>query len=344
MKYTNSYLNELTKYVEDMRWNSFCGKTILITGVTGMIGSALADLLCFASEKYDLRIQVIGVVRSLDRAEQRFGVLFRNKVGDFRIVEHDVIHRLELDESVDYIVHAASNAYPAVFASEPVETMLANFDGTHHMLELARLTGARLLYVSSGEVYGETDKEIKTETDYGYVDSMLPRSCYPNGKRAAETLCAAYVAEYGVEAVVARPSHVYGPTMTSRDNRAVSEFIREVVAGHDIELRSSGQMVRTYTYVLDVATALLTLLDRGYSGEAYNVADADSVVSLRELAELIAAAGNRQVVFKHISDTDSASCTPISRQVMSDDKLRALGWQCRCDIKTGIAVTLASLR
>lgn len=258
MKLTPHYEYHVIDMLKDIDFSFLRNKVILITGATGMIGSALVDMLLLANRYYDLQLQIYAVGRSSEHAKKRFSYSW-HKPDVFHFLQHDVIDPFLCPLKVDVIVHAASNAYPAVFKDFPVETMLANFYGTHNLLNLARKNGADFVFISSGEVYGEIDKLVKDESDYGYVDSMEYRSCYPNSKRASETLCASYVKEYGVRALVARPSHVYGPTMTESDNRVVSDFIRRGKQGRPVVLKSTGSTVRSYTYVLDVCSGLLEI-------------------------------------------------------------------------------------
>ena len=342
MKRNDYYKQHVLEYIDklDLAW--LANKSVLITGVTGMLGSALADMLLLANKKYSLNLKVIGVGRHREKAEKLLDYDW-HKNGSFMFVEQDIVQPLHKDiQGIDYVVHAASNAYPAVFKQYPVETMLANIVGTKNLLELAKREKARLLFVSSGEVYGECDCDVKSEDDYGYVNSMKPRSCYPNAKRAAETLCVSYSAEYGVDTVVVRPSHAYGPTFTDTDNRVVTEFIREAMQGHDLILQSAGTIVRSYTYVLDACSGILTVLKKGKTGEAYNIADEDKIVSIAELAGLIAKIGNVHAVFDVRSDA-YAGQTSISRQVMSGEKLKRLGWICKYNVEGGLRKTFACM-
>ena len=210
------------------------------------------------------------------------------------------------------------------------------------MLDLAKQNKAKFLFVSSGEIYGEVDKATKSEQDYGYVDSMQSRSCYPNSKRAAETLCAAFADEYGVDVVVVRLSHVYGPTMTDSDNRVSSDFIRKAKAGENLVMHSTGATVRSYTYVLDVVSGMLCALQKGKNGEAYNVADENKIVSIKQLAEITASVGD-VLFYVDVSEINDKGATSISRQVMSGNKLKALGWKCNYDFFDGVKLTLNSL-
>ena len=337
MRLNHYYENHVCEYMKQINMEFLNGKTVLITGVTGMIGSAIADALCMAGKN----IRVLGMGRAKERAVNRFAYPWFT-AENFRFIEHDVVNKCIIDESIDFVIHAASPAYPAVFAKYPVETMTANFLGTLNLLELAKDNQARFLFVSSGEIYGEIDKETKEEQDYGFIDSMESRSCYPNSKRAAETLCSAYADEYGVESVVVRLSHVYGPTMSDSDNRVSSDFIRKAKMGQDLVMHSTGATVRSYTYVLDAVSGIICALQKGKSGEAYNIADENKVVSIRQLAEITAKAGNVSFNFD-VLEADDKGATTISRQVMSGAKLRNLGWVCRYDFANGVGITLESI-
>ena len=337
MRLNHYYENHVCEYMKQINMEFLNGKTVLITGVTGMIGSAIADALCMAGKN----IRVLGMGRAKERAVNRFAYPWFT-AENFRFIEHDVVNKCFIDEPIDFVIHAASPAYPAVFAKYPVETMTANFLGTLNLLELAKDNQARFLFVSSGEIYGEIDKETKEEQDYGFIDSMESRSCYPNSKRAAETLCSAYADEYGVEAVVVRLSHVYGPTMTDSDNRVSSDFIRKAKLGKDLILHSTGTTVRSYTYVLDAVSGILCALEKGKNGEAYNIADENKVVSIRQLAEITAKAGN--VSFSiDVPETADKGATSITRQVMLGKKLMDLGWECQYEFDDGVKETIKSM-
>lgn len=342
MNLTNYYECHVIDMLKDIDFSFLYGKSILITGATGMIGSALVDMLLLANSHYELHMHIYAVGRSLEKARERFSYSW-HKTEAFQFLKHNVIEPFIYPMKIDVIVHAASNAYPAVFKAFPVETMLSNFHGTYNLLKLARSNNAEFIFISSGEVYGETDKLVKCESDYGYVDNMKYRSCYPNSKRASETLCTSYVKEYGVRALVARPSHVYGPTMIDSDNRVVSDFIRRVKQGQSIILKSTGSTVRSYTYVFDVCEGILTILKKGISGEAYNIADENKILSIRELGEIISKRTGCEFICEMASEIDTGATT-ISRQVMSGSKLRALGWKCKYNFSDGLDETLNCLQ
>ena len=274
----------------DLPWDKLSGCNILVTGATGLIGGCLVESLMMNPNR-DYHVYASG--RNEERARKRFAEFAEDKA--FHFIQHDVMLPLQSDVDFDYIIHAASNASPNFFAQKPVEVIKSNIDGVANLMEYGLTHGMkRFLYVSSGEVYGEGDGRVFTEDYSGYVDCTKPRSCYPTSKRAAETLCVSYAAEYGADVVIARPCHVYGPHFTEQDNRVYAQFIRNVLRGEDIVMKSTGEQFRSWCYVVDCASALLHILLKGGSGEAYNIADANSNISIRELAETIAKIGGKK--------------------------------------------------
>ena len=335
MKKNEYYKQHVLKYIENLNMSWLTNKSLLITGVTGMIGSALADMLLLANQKYNLHLRIIGIGRSKNKADKLLDFEWY-KHSDFTFIEQDIMQPpKENILGVDYIVHAASNAYPAAFKCYPVETMLANIIGTKNLLDLAIKENGKLLFVSSGEVYGECDCDVKCEDDYGYVNSMDLRSCYPNSKRAAETLCVSYGEEYAVDTVVVRLSHVYGPSFTDEDNRVVSDFIRLSKNGKNLILKSTGETIRSYTYVLDACNGILVALEKGKNGEAYNVADENKAISIVDMAKIIAELGKVKLNFELV-DNKYVGQTSISKQIMCGKKLKKLGWNCSYQIKDGL--------
>jgi nucleoside-diphosphate-sugar epimerase len=220
--------------------------------------------------------------------------------------------------------------------------MRSNMEGLCHLVEYGRCHEMRrMVYVSSGEIYGECSDSVFTESSSGYVDILSPRSCYPSSKRAAETLCAAYCQEYGADIVIARPCHTYGPYFTESDNRVYAQFIRNVLRGEDIVMKSLGQQYRSWIYVADCAAALLLLLAKGQRGEAYNIAHEESNITIRQLAEKIAAIAGKKVV---MDVQDDGNTTPISRAVFSIAKLESLGWRPLFSIDDGLRHTIEAMR
>lgn len=316
------------------------GKRILITGATGMICSIVAELLFWLNKESRANIQIVLAGRDRKRMQQRF-YIFKEGV-DYSFLEYDSTNDFVSEDVYDYIIHGASPADPVSFAKQPVETMFANLMGLKSLLDIAKENkSTRLLYISSSEVYGKKEESLPyLESDYGYVDILNSRACYPSSKRAAETMCAAYHEEYGVDFVVVRPGHVYGPSITDTDSRASAQFTRKAKEGEDIVMKSAGTQLRSYTYTLDCASAILTVLLKGECGEAFNISNPQSVVSIRELAECMAKAAGVNVVFEQASDKEQKSYNLMNNSSLDSSKLESLGWHGCFDMKNGIEATL----
>lgn len=343
IKNIDSYLEDLKYYLSIINFKEFENKKVLITGAGGLICSYIVDAFLLANKEEKLNITIYALGRNKEKLERRFS-LFDNVVSNDNLIilEQDVVEPLEI--KCDFIIHGASPAHPNVFASDPVGTMNANYLGMLNVLECAKENKCKVIYISSAEVYGDNRDENAEwkENDSGYVDSMLPRSSYPNSKRASETLCAAYHSQYGVNVVVARPCHVYGPTMTASDSRAVSAFIHNVIDGNDIIMKSEGKPVRSYCYVGDVFTAIITILLKGKASEAYNIADKQTLISIKELATKIAKYGNRKIKMEIPINTSGFS--KIEYTKLSSEKLESLGWNTNTPIDSGIEKTLKILK
>jgi len=320
----------------DLPWDKLRGCNILVTGATGLIGACLVEVLMSRQNK-DYHVYASG--RNEERARQRFAAYSDDEA--FHFLRYDVMEPLIGDISFQYIIHAASNASPNFFATQPVEIIKSNIFGLSNLLDYGMKHGLkRLLYVSSGEIYGEGDGRVFTEDYSGYVDCCKPRSCYPSSKRASETLCVAYGAEYGIDTVIARPSHTYGPHFTEADNRVYAQFIRNILNKEDIVMKSTGSQFRSWCYVVDCISALLHILLKGENGQAYNIADETSNISVRELAEMVASIGGRRVVIQLPSNTEKSGYNTVSKSVFSTDKLKTLGWTISSDMVQKMTSTI----
>lgn len=340
MNYTDKYLTDLKRSVQCVpNPQRLAGSKILITGAGGLICSALVDFLLGMEQD----IQVYAAGRDPEKLKKRF-THWENHP-NLHCVRYDALEPIALDVPMDYLIHGASNASPKAYSTQPVETMLANFTGMHHALDFARNCGAQgVLYVSSSEVYGKKDNsELYGEGEYGFVDILNPRACYPCSKRAAETLCAAYSAEHGLRTVIVRPGHIYGPTATAHDDRASSQFPRDVLAGKDIIMKSAGSQLRSYCYVLDCVSAMVTVLLDGDCATAYNISNPDSVVTIRQMAQAFAHAAGRQIVFENPSDVEAKSYNLMDNSALDAQRLIALGWKGLFDLQEGVKATLDAM-
>ena len=322
---------EITEYSKDilsiseldLPWEELNGCNILITGATGLIGSSLVDALMM-NPKRSYHVYASG--RDLIKLKHRFKRFEGSS--EFTPLQIDVTVPLINDIHFDYVIHAASPASPNFFAQHPVEVMKANITGVVNLVEYGIKHGMkRLLYISSGEVYGEGDGRIFTEEYSGYVDITSPRSCYPSSKRASETLCASYIQEYNADIVIARPCHIYGPDFTDSDNRVYAQFIRNIIKDEDILMKSNGEQFRSWCYVVDCVSALLYVLLKGEKGNAYNIADEQSTISIKELAEMIAKCRNKKVKTVIPDIKEKKGYNVVTKSVFSTKKISELGWK-----------------
>lgn len=328
------YVNDLENILKkELPWEKIEGKTFFITGATGLIGSCLVDLLIKS------KANVICSVRSLKKAEERFNVYLGKE--NLILFEHNLKDKLSISEKIDYIIHLASGANPFEFTNHPVEVISDNFFGTYNLLEYARENQVeRFMYVSSGEAYGEAENEdiIFSEDYIGKIDSTNVRSCYPISKKASEVLSVSYAKEYGVDCVIVRPCHIYGPTMTETDSRVSSHLIRLGVNGEKLLLKSDGKTVRSNCYVVDAVSGLIHVLLLGKSGEAYNISS-DEESSILEFAKNVSRIAGVEIVF----DIDD-KVQKRGRSVLSNDKLKTLGWREENNLFEGISKTINILK
>lgn len=314
---------------------------VLVTGATGLIGSAVVDVLLASNEFRGTKYKMLAAGRSAERIRERFG-----ERPDLEPVTYDATDAEVVPFKADYVIHTASNASPDRYMAEPVETMLANFQGLYGLLRSARAGGVkRLLYVSSSEVYGaKTKPGAWREDDVGAVAHLNVRASYAEAKRAAETLAVSYSSECGLPVVIVRPGHVYGPTARRSDRRVSSDFAFRAAAGEPLELKSDGAQLRSYCHCLDCATAILTVLWKGEDRTAYNVSNPDSVITIRRMAELLAAAGGVDVRFGTPTQEERAAFNPMADSSLCADRLLALGWRGVFSAEEGLAQTVRVLR
>lgn len=338
---SSTYLDDLRRAASSVvDLNLLAGSRIAIAGATGLIGSFMVDTLAFASDERGLNIGVVAMGRSASKLERRFGSCPFNGVDTVAV---DVSRALDFESRIDYVVHAASNAHPAAIAADPIGTSESNVLGALNLLRWGEAHGcSRLLYVSSGEVYGQMSKEIHAfrETEQGYVDPLSSRSCYPLSKRLAENICVSWTTCRGIDCVIARLCHTFGPTSTASDSRASEQFARFALAGNDVVLRSSGEQVRSYLHVADAVSGILSVMTTGARGHAYNVASPDIRIDVAGLARAFADAGGVNVAID-IPKVASTGETPITRQVLDPSVLMSLGWRPTYSLTEGVARTLA---
>lgn len=297
------------------------GSKFLITGATGLIGSTLVRCLLALNKG----IQITCPIRNLNKAKAIYSEDFES----IRFIECDLVSYLSgLTEKDDfqYIVHCASPTTGKYMTEHPVETYMLAIDSTRAILEYARKRQTNIVYVSSLEFYGQNfDDVLITEDMQGYVNNTDPRSSYPLGKRAAEYLCTAYAKQFDVNAKVARLTQTFGAGVSLDDNRVFAQFARSVIDGTDIVLHTKGESAKPYCYTTDAISAILFILLRGNAGEAYNVANEDTYISIKNMAEFVRDNYN-PLINVRVKLNDNMGYAPVTKLNLSTEKLRSLGW------------------
>src|SRR3989344_5018897 len=285
-------VNDLKKVLEDIAKEAKLleGKTILISGGSGFLGSYI-NVVFYLLNKNVLKnkCKVISIDNYITGAKKNFIIDIKDK--NFTFIHGDVRLPINLNEKIDYIIHAAGLASPFYYKKYPLETIESAVMGAKNLLELARINKVdSFLFFSSSEIYGDPDPlAVPTpETYAGHVSSVGPRACYDESKRLAETLCITYHQIYKVPIKIVRPFNIYGPGMRHTDYRVMPTFIYNGLRGKDLPVHDKGVQTRTFCYISDAITAIFKVLITGKKGEAYNIGNDKPEIGMFELAQTIA--------------------------------------------------------
>lgn len=330
-------------------WKKFDNCTVLITGANGMLPSYMVFTLLYLNIKFNLNIKVIALVRNIEKAKIKFKPFIDNL--HLNIYVHDVNLPISINEHIDYIVHAASQASPKYYGVDPVGTINANIQGTINVLELAKKNDCKsVLYFSSGEVYGILSEGKKNiETEYGLIDPLSVRSCYGQSKRMGENLCICWNYQYNTHAKIVRPFHSFGPGLLLDDGRVFADFISNIIRNENIILKSDGTAIRAFCYITDATLQFFKVLLDGKDGEAYNVGNDNNSVSIKELAQtLVKLYPEKKIcVIQNIDENDlrtSKMKSPLSISIPNIDKIRELGVFPSVSISQGFKRTIDSIK
>lgn len=316
----------------------FRNKTFFITGATGLIGSLLTRFLLYADKQIGLNLRILALIRNQEKAQRLYADYLPTPL---KFIVAELGHgNLQLNEKVDYIIHAAAVTRSKQMVTDPVETIHTALWGTDEVLRAAvESQAAAMVYLSSMEVYGQPATTGQTaETDLGYVDLNNVRSSYPEGKRMSELLCNSYAEQYGLRVMAARLAQVFGAGVLPGENRVFAQFARSAMKGEDIVLHTTGQSEGNYVYTTDAIKAILMLLQNGKTKQAYNVANEDSHLTIKAMAELVVAEfGEPHTRVVIDIPAENMGYAPDVKLWLSSHKLQQLGWQPTIGLKESYA-------
>lgn len=306
-------------------------KAILISGVAGFLGSHLADRLLRMGH------EVIGVDNLFTGSKSNIASALKHP--GFEFIRHDVTFPVYLE--VDLIFNLACPASPVWYQKDPVQTMKVSVLGAINLLGLAKRTGARIVQASTSEVYGDPQVSPQSEDYWGNVNPIGPRSCYDEGKRAAETLFQDYRRQYGVDTRIARIFNTFGPRMSIDDGRVVSNFIVQALRGDPITVYGSGHQTRSFCYVDDLVDALVRLgLTDEVDGYPVNLGSSDEVTIAR-LTELVLALTHSASSVLHL---ELPVDDPVRRNPETSRARNVLGWEASTPLEAGLDRTISYFR
>ena len=340
-------LKDLTKIIDfPIDWRRFSGKTILISGANGFLPAYMVETLLLLLENGSIKdTKILALVRNIDKAKKRFINYSENN--HLKFIVQDVSDPIEVDCNIDFIIHAASQASPKYYGTDPVGTLSANTLGTINLLKTAQKNSIEsFLYFSSSEVYGSLDEtKIPTkESDFGYIDPTNVRSCYAESKRMGETICVSWLKQYNIPVKIVRPFHTYGPGMALDDGRVYADFIADILKNRNIIMKSDGLAMRSFCYLSDATIAFFLVLLSGNNGDAYNVGNSDCEISILNLANKLVSLfpeKNVKVVSKNTNNTNYLKSS-VSRNCPDLAKINKLGWHPKTSISEGFYKTINS--
>ena len=299
----------------------------LITGGAGFIGSHFVSEIIGDAEK------IIVVDNLITGSTSNINKFKDNK--NFEFVEHDIQHHYDPKENLDYVIHLASCASPVAYSENPINTLKSGSIGTINALGIARKFNSKFLLSSTSEVYGDPKQSPQSESYWGNVNPVGPRSMYDESKRFAEAATQAYITEYSVNATIIRIFNTYGPNMQLNDGRVVTNFIKQALNNEDITVYGDGQQTRSFSYIKDTVNGLMKALYYEKS-DIFNIGN-DNEITINELAEFIIQLTNSKsnIINKSLPEDD-----PMQRKPDLTKSQSILGYKPQIDLEEGLVKTI----
>ena len=321
------------------------GKTIAITGSTGLLGACMVHCLLALKVQRGVNLHIVAVARNMEKAVHLFG---EEREGlSYYQYDFSSTEPFQPKRKVDYLFHFAAPTASKDFIEKPVETMNTVYMGMQNILNYAEQAKLESLVLASTlEVYGTItdDSTPLTEDKQGYLNPMATRSSYPLAKRAAEGLCHNYAVEKQVKVKVARLAQTFGAGVSKQDNRVFAQFARSVIHNEDIILHTTGELSRCYCYTTDAISAMLYILLKGEDGTAYNVANEATYISIRQMAELVAKTFNPNHVHVVIEIQEGLGYSPTTKLRLDTQRIQTLGWTPYYNMKDMFGRLIASMK
>lgn len=313
---------------------------VIVTGGAGFLGSHLVDkLIGRGDEVLAIDNLLTGDLKNLEHLENN---------PKFKFLKQDVSQFFQLDpqwNKVDEVYHLASPASPNIKSSKSYhalafETMMVNSMGTWYMAQIALQTGAKFLFASTSEIYGDPTEHPQKETYRGNVSTIGPRSVYDEAKRFGETIVSSFVRSKGLDGRIIRIFNTYGPKMALDDGRVVIEFVQAALAGKPFPIFGDGTQTRSFCYVSDLIDGIIAAMEKGESGEVYNIGNPNEFTIL-QLAEKVKELTNSDSEIKQVEplpiDDPKQRCPDISRAKQN------LGWEPKVSLEEGLKNLIESL-
>lgn len=331
------YMEDIEKNVYDstINWDKLENKTIFITGGTGLIGSLIINTILYANKIYNLNCKIIALVREQEKANKMFEDQIKQN-DKLQLIYGDVRDKItNIQDDIDYIIHAASQTSSKAFVDHPVDIIDISLKGTQNTLELAREKKVKnYIYLSTMEVYGRPNTDEKIDEKHGNnLLTIEPRNCYPISKIMCENLCTCYSKQYGFNSNIIRLTQTFGAGVNYNDGRVFAEFARCVIENKDIILHTKGDTKRSYLYISDAVSAILLVMLSEKTNEIYNVANENSYCSILEMANLVASK-NKNIEVKCIVDEniEKYGYAPTLCMNLDTTKIKKLGWKAKVDL------------
>ena len=295
---------------------------IVVTGAAGFIGSHLCETLLARGDS------VIGIDNLVTGDLNNIAHL---RALDFQFIRHDVTQYIDVDGSVDYVLHWASPASPIDYLELPIQTLKVGSLGTHNALGLAKAKGATFVQASTSEIYGDPLEHPQKETYWGNVNPIGPRGVYDEAKRFAEAITLAYHRTHGVNTKIVRIFNTYGPRMRLRDGRAVPAFVAQALANQDVTVFGDGTQTRSFCYVTDLVRGILSLMD-AKTNEPVNIGNPHEV-TIEEIAQTIIRliGSTSKIIYRPLPVDDPRQRRPDITRART-----LLGWEPKVGLEEGL--------